>query len=205
MIRINLTGKKFCRLTAVKLIEEHGKRVHYECVCDCGNTTKSSAGNLRSGRALSCGCLRADRTREARRKHGMTGTVIYRVWRNMIERCGRPSNTHYASYGGRGISVCERWQEFANFFSDMGDCPAGMLIDRKDNDGNYCKDNCRWVTKTESANNKRNTVMVQFEGERLPVSEVAKRLGIKHKTLKYRLRRWPLLDAISRPVRPCGR
>jgi len=88
-------------------------------------------------------------------KHGMTGTPVYECWKNMRRRCYSPNTMQYADYGGRGIKVCVRWQKFENFLEDMGQPPKGLTLDRKDNDGDYTPDNCRWATRTEQKLNQR--------------------------------------------------
>lgn len=102
------------------------------------------------------GDIRADKP--VRRKHGLSYHPLHAVWLKMLDRCRRPSNPDYKNYGGRGISVCERWQSFPNFLADMGERPEGMTLERKDNDGDYCPSNCVWATRKQQRANQRRPV-----------------------------------------------
>lgn len=120
----------------------------------------------------------------------------------MIARCCNPKSQVYENYGGRGITVCERWLEsFENFFADMGVCPTGLSIDRIDNDGPYSPENCRWATDKEQGRNKRTCRFLEMNGERLPLSEWAERLGIPENTIRNRLRRgWSDERTLTEPI-----
>ena len=143
-------------------------RARWICSCDCGATTTVLGTHLRSGRTVSCGCYHREvargavlpgACRTAAYKHGHTkdrrGSRTWVVWSSMRQRCSNPKVRNYDRYGGRGISVCSRWQEFENFLSDMGEAPDGMTLDRIDPDGNYEPGNCRWVSPTVQARNTR--------------------------------------------------
>ncbi len=118
----------------------------YICQCDCGVTVELRSYDLKSGRRKSCGCTS--------RQHGKTGTPTNLIWQGIRSRCNNPNVRSYKNYGGRGISVCNRWDSFENFLEDMGERPSGMQIDRIDNNGNYEPANCRWVTNYENQQNK---------------------------------------------------
>lgn len=123
------------------------------------------------------------------RKHGLTGTRTYNTWINMRQRCQNPNNDRYADWGGRGIRVCDRWSSFENFLTDMGEAPAGMSIERIDNDGDYEPGNCRWATRAEQSRNTRRSRMVMHEGETMGVSDWSKRLGVSRACLRRRLKK----------------
>ena len=155
MRRLDLTGKRFGRLFVLSY--SHTVKPGYAywlCRCDCGTLRSVVACNLSRGITKSCGCLRASPL-----SHGHTSggrhTPTYRSWYAMIQRCTNPRNHKYRDYGGRGISVCKRWRSFENFLADMGERPAGLTLDRRDNDGSYEPGNCRWATSHEQARNKR--------------------------------------------------
>ena len=120
-------------------------------------------------------------------KHGMHGTATYISWRHMRHRCLSPKSNKWDYYGGRGITICERWSTFENFYLDMGERPKGKTLDRIDNDGNYCPENCKWSTAEEQVNNRRNTVILELNGKSMTIPQWAKHLGINKKTLATRM------------------
>ena len=133
----------------------------------------------------------------------MTETPIYSTWRSMLQRCCNPHLPEYKNYGGRGITVCAQWMTFEGFFSDMGARPSGLTLDRIDNNKNYEKTNCRWATRSEQLRNTRRTHYITFQDETHCLTEWAILLGIKPHTLAARIdHHWPLVRALSEPVRP---
>jgi hypothetical protein len=162
----DLTGHRYGLLTVVKHVGVSAAGALWRCKCDCGGEKIVRANSLRTARTRSCGCLNSARTRKGIAiKHGHTKkggycSPTYFSWRAMIARCCNPNHEHYASYGGRGIVVCDRWRDFENFLSDMGERLIGTTLDRIDNDGNYEPGNCRWATAKQQRNNRRKRRVV---------------------------------------------
>jgi hypothetical protein len=222
----DLTDVRFGRLLVTARDPEPYRRpdgkgvdARWQCLCDCGTAKTLRRSDLVSGRVVSCGCFRDQRTSERRRIHGGSRTPEYNIWQGMILRCTHPGSTSYPHYGGRGICVCERWLlSFANFIADMGPRPSPEhSIDRIDNDGGYwcgrpeCPDcrpagrgpNCRWATETEQQRNKSTNRWIEFRGERRTLQEWAEHLGIPRQRISYRLAiGWSVENAFSLD---CGR
>ena len=204
MRKLDLTGKRFGELTVCyESSERTGNAVVWTCKCDCGNITNVLAGNLVRGNTSSCGHLRVTRGIERKTTHGLTGTPEYMTWGSMLKRCTNPNDRGYHNYGGRGISVCDRWlSSFENFYADMGPRPSDLhSIDRRDNNGNYEPSNCYWATKDEQLNNKRTNYIVYYKDKRYTVSQLAKEFGIGYETLRKRLHSgWSVERAVETPV-----
>ena len=131
--------------------------VRWQCECDCGATRGVTSSNLIGGQSTSCGCWKDEKTVARSTIHGLVESGAYTSWRGMIERCHNENADKFSYYGGRGITVCQRWREsFKAFHDDMGDRPCGMTIDRIDPDGNYELRNCRWATWKQQSANKRS-------------------------------------------------
>lgn len=148
---VDITGKKFGYLTAKTYVGGS----YWACVCDCGNTANVTMYRMKSGNTTSCGCRKRSVLGISTTKHGMAGTRTHRIWKAMRSRCNNPNTPRHKDYGGRGIRVCKRWEEFKNFLSDMGECPDGMSIDRIDNDRGYSPSNCKWSTAKQQNSNQR--------------------------------------------------
>lgn len=154
---LRLVGEKFGRLSVVEKSHlRDGGKVMWVCVCDCGSTKVVRGTHLTLGKTTSCGCLRHENFLNRIKTHGMSGSRPYRIWRDMINRCHYEAYPGRHLYGGRGISVCERWRKsFEAFISDMGIPENHLSIDRINYDGNYEPGNCRWATAKEQAQNRR--------------------------------------------------
>jgi hypothetical protein len=179
-----LEQPRYGRLTILE--NAHGG---WLCRCDCGTTLTVKGPRLRSGAVVSCGCYHRERQVEVGTIHGMKGTPTYSTWVNMRQRCNNANNPDYVNYGGRGISVCERWQDFSAFLADMGVRPDGMSIERIDNHGNYVPGNCRWATKVEQSVNKRTNIPITRDGRTQTLKEWCAELGINYWTAHSRIRR----------------
>lgn len=214
----NIAGQVFGRLIAVKVADRRSgiREVCWQCVCDCGNTTIVRANHLVSNRTRSCGCLLREQRREQGRrfverltKHGCSPksgrTPAYRSWAAAKERCFNTKKHDYASYGGRGITMCARWRDsFANFLADMGERPPGTSLDRfPNNNGHYEPGNCRWATRSEQQRNKRpyrrrSSFRIHVDGAELialytsgvSVRGISKELGVSPSVVNRRLERY---------------
>lgn len=161
----NLTGQRFGRLTVIERAENKGKKAAWRAVCDCGKGVAVRGEVLTRGDTRSCGCLRREASRARRpplnERHGHSPKYgphsrEYNSWHSAKQRCGNEHNKRWKHYGGRGITMCERWREsFENFLADMGPRPAGKTLDRVNNNGNYEPGNCRWATTKEQRANQR--------------------------------------------------
>ena len=176
----------------------HGK--YWLCKCSCGNQKSILGYSLVSKKpTLSCGCLQ--RSGRNNMTHGMSNTPTYESFRAMHKRCSNPRDKEFKNYGGRGILVCTKWKTFSGFYEDMGNRPEGTSLDRIDVNGDYTKDNCRWATSVEQANNRRNTPMLIFDGEAKTVNDWSLISGIAKETILARLDRgWTIKRAIFEPL-----
>lgn len=181
-------GAKFGRLVVSSAGWLDGANYKVPVSCSCGKSLNVGLYNLRKGRTKSCGCLHAEELSKRRLQHGRSGSSSYLAWQAMLNRCRRTETQNYANYGGRGIRVCRRWLSFENFLLDMGERPFPRAqLDRKNNNGNYCKSNCRWVTPAENALNKRNSLKFRFRGRLEGIATIARVLGLSYHRLYGRL------------------
>ena len=197
----NLTGQKFGLLTAVARSENtNAGRAQWECTCECGNQVIVSAANLRAGNVKSCGCLRRNRLKT----HGEEGSRLNRIWKRMKTRCNNPNTKDYPNYGARGISVCKEWSEsFENFrdWAMTNGYQEHLTIERRDANGNYCPENCCWITKAEQSKNRRCLHYITANGEKHTIAEWERITGIQNQTIHKRIRDgWSEEAAVLTPV-----
>jgi hypothetical protein len=193
---LDLTGDRFGRLVVLRKSGNKTKwgEIYWLCRCDCGTEKEVLAGPLNLGRTKSCGCYNRYRSR----KHGMEGTPTYNAWSHMIARCSNPNTQQYERWGGRGITVCEEWKSFEAFYKDMGDMPKGRSLERIDNDGHYCKENCRWATRSEQNRNRSKSPKYEWNGEMRSLADLAEMHGMKWRRVYERMRKgWSLKDALT--------
>lgn len=197
----DLTGRRFGRLVVLERAEGPCKKhTYWKCLCDCGNITITAAQKLKSGSTKSCGCY----GRDTATKHGMWKHPLYKTWKNIKSRCNNQNMTAYCCYGGRGIKVCEEWQnDFMAFYSwaIANGYLEGLTIDRIDVNGNYEPSNCRWVTMREQSNNTRRNHLIEYKGETHTISEWARITKINVHTLSNRINRgWSIERALTEKV-----
>jgi hypothetical protein len=182
----NLHGLVFHELEVQAFVQLGKQGAVWTCKCQCGNLVNVYAGDLKTGNTKSCGCRRRRVTREKSLTHGQAAgknqanyTKIYKTWRSMLNRCHTASSSSYPDYGGRGITVCNEWRKsFEVFYKDMGEPPSNGSLERIDVNSGYSKANCKWILLSEQANNKRNTVHVLLNGEKMIQAEAARRLNL---------------------------
>ena len=200
----NLAGQRFGRLEVLRRAEndKHG-HAQWLCRCDCGGETTLLTNSLTSGKTRSCRCLLSETTGNRRRTHGQSNkTRTYRIWKGMISRCRNPNATSYKWYGAIGIGVCERWNSYENFLTDMGEAPEGMSLERDRPAEAYSKANCRWATALEQSRNTKANRKITAFGKTLCASEWAEITGIPAPTIYDRLNRgWTGEKAVSPSIR----
>jgi hypothetical protein len=200
--KLNLIAQPFEGLFV--LLRDEGSK--WRCLCECGNYVSVRTGSLMSRNSKSCGCRARAAVIERNFKHGHTGSNLYTVWKSMKSRCYNPKNKRYQDWGGRGIVVCDEWKENANAFcawAMANGYAEGFQIDRLDNDGPYSPSNCSWVTRIINSQNKRNSHFVEIDGQRLVLSEAARRFSIDISVVRRRLKLgWPIELTLKTPVRP---
>lgn len=203
---LELAGMRFGRLLVTERAENRttsgGKpRTAWICVCDCGNQIIATTSDLRAGDVRSCGCLQRDLQIKRATKHGGKGTRLYGIWKAMRRRCNDKSSGDYERYGGRGISVCDEWEnDFAEFrsWAINNGYDDNLTIDRVDTDGNYTPQNCRWVDMKTQCNNRSSNRNITYEGETHTIKEWSDITGISYSTLYMRLRNgWSIECALA--------
>jgi len=192
-------GQRFNLLTVIA-IHKTKHDTKWECRCECGSITTTAAYHVYGGKTTSCGCFWLKRIT----KHGMNRQAHkspeYQSWASMHSRVNNAGRKEFENYGGRGITVCARWDDFGKFYADMGPRPSPKhSIDRIDNNGNYEPGNCRWATSEEQNRNTRRNVWITYNEQTHCIAEWAKMLGITASVLRYRLRRWGVAESLTTP------
>lgn len=201
---VDLTGQRFGRLVVQERAENMGKSVYWRCLCDCGSTKDIPGRSLREGTSRSCGCLQRDivaNTGHSNATHKATKTRLYRIWAGMKARCNRESHPRFSDYGGRGITVCQEWSDSFEAFQSWAlehGYQDNLTIDREDNDGPYCPENCRFASVKRQANNRRSSRLIEHNGRSMTLAQWSAETGVLYATLWRRLRAgWPFEKAIQ--------
>ena len=202
----NMIGVRVGKLLVLEKLQKRkgaNKSIVYLCLCDCGETTEVITSHLASKKVQSCGCSHTDALLKRNTTHGMRYNGVYHVWNGMIQRCENPKAPNFKNYGGRGIKVCPEWHDPWTFLKDMGDRPSkDHSIERKNVNGNYCPENCCWTTLDVQANNKRNTRLLDYNGSKLTMSQLAKKYRLSYGMIWSRLRKGlSIKEAIETPPR----
>lgn len=200
----DITGLTFGVVTVLGPAEPDGRRARWRCRCLCGAEFLSVEGNLRQSSATKCWCSIREKTRARRITHDLTSSPEHRAWCNLRNRCKNPRNVSFPEYGGRGIFVDPRWDEFATFLLDMGLRPSRRhSIERRDNSGPYSATNCIWAIGEIQANNKRNNTLLTFQGRTQTLARWAREVGLEPDTLCARISKmgWTTEKALTTPPR----
>lgn len=192
---VNLIGSRYGRLLVIAFSGKRKNNRYWECQCDCGVVTVVAGGEICRGTVVSCGCLR----KEKATTHGMYKSSEFKIWQKMKSRCFNENHHGYKDYGGRGITVCNRWLKFENFLEDIGNRPSPRhSIDRIDVNGNYEPSNCKWSTLKEQARNKQNTFYIEIDNKKMCLSEFCEVYSLKRSTARWRIKNgWCLAKVIS--------
>ena len=206
----DLTGQRFGKLVVIKRAEDYivpntnKKEVQWLCQCDCGNKTIARGSQLRSGHTKSCGCYSIEKST----KHGQYKTRLYKIWLGMRSRCYNKNTANYYRYGGRGIKVCDEWNNSFESFMDWAlkngydeDGGRNCTINRIDNDGNYCPENCNFANSQEQANNRSTNTKITVNGEKITIAQASRKYNISAPAMYVRKRSgWDDEDIINTPL-----
>lgn len=206
----NSIGMKFGKLTIIGVSHKNGSGKNYaKCKCECGNIIDVLPNSLFNNQSKSCGCSKSNNsilannksTSSGNYKDGRTKHLLYGTWHQMINRCENPKSKHYDRYGGRGIKVCDEWHDFWSFVKwseSVGGRPNGYTIDRIDNDGNYCPENCRWADWETQTSNKSSNRYITYNGKTQTIQQWSIDAGLNEQTLTNRINRgWSIERALT--------
>lgn len=191
----DIAGLTFHRLTAVRFdhVDER-RRANWLFRCVCGTEVVAPATMVRYGHNKSCGCMLRENQARGTLRHGRSQSACWKAWLRMRKRCEQPSSQRYPNYGGRGITVCERWSVFENFYADMGDPPPGYTLERRDVNASYSPENCLWIEPADQYRNKTNTLRVSLHGVEVAFCDLVSLSGLNYATAYARLKSygWPV-------------
>jgi hypothetical protein len=196
-------GDRYGRLTIIKEVEKKGDKRQVLCKCDCGIEIIARFTNIRFGTTNSCGCYKIEQGIKTNVTHGDSGSRLYSIWHSMKQRCNNKNSKHYMDYGGRGIFVCDEWNEFIPFRKWALENGYGdkLTIDRKNVNGNYEPSNCRWLTIQEQQNNKRDNVNIIYKGSTHTMKEWSDILNIKYSLIEKRIKMgWSIEKTFETPL-----
>ena len=191
----DLTGKRFGKLVVVGLDDKGTRKTYWVCQCDCGNIKSVRSDSLQCGAIKSCGCLKKEQDKinlTANHSHKQSGTRIYYIWQGIKNRCGNPNDARYMRYGGRGIKVCEEWKNSFETFWEWAlnsGYKDNLTIDRINNDGDYCPDNCRWADAATQCNNRESNVKIKIGNTTKTLLEWCKIFDVDYSTVHARYER----------------
>lgn len=212
MPKENLLNQRFGRLVVVEELPKQKRNPFWKCKCDCGNYSCCTSGNLKSGKIVSCGCLKLEKLLQRSTTHNQRHTHLYEVWKGIRQRCKNPKRKGYHNYGGRGITICEEWDKsfqafydwsYANGYSteNQKNEKLKLTIDRIDNNGNYEPSNCRWVDRKTQASNMRTTKLITINGETKCLAEWFRNYNISSWTYYTRIKYgWTIEEALTKPI-----
>lgn len=200
----NLIGQRFGRLVVIGLDDRNSKKTYWVCQCDCGGIKSARSDCLLCGAVKSCGCMKKEQDKKnltANHSHKQSGTRLYRIWQGIKKRCNDVHDARYDRYGGRGISICDEWeQNFKNFFewAMHNGYDETLTIDRIDNNGDYCPDNCRWSTQKEQSNNRSTTIRITIGNATKSLKEWCSIFEIEYGTIiaRYHSGKYTSIDEL---------
>lgn len=210
-VKEDLIGKQFGRLTVIGRDEDHiypsgKKRAKWICECNCKehNIISVLQTGLMNGHTNSCGCLRKENTSNMFKKTGHSETHLYYIWCGIKARCQNPNNKSYHNYGGRGIKVCEEWDDYLNFekWALSHGYKDGLSIERINVNGDYSPDNCEWITMKDQQYNKQDTMYVDYNGEHIKLYDLCKKLDLRYGLIRNRITKYgfTIEEAINLPL-----
>ena len=201
----DFTNRRFGKLVVIRERPDLKKSYNrfVECLCDCGNSKVIRLDFLKNGHTQSCGCLQKELTKKRSLRHDLSSVPEYGIWKNIKQRCYNSKNNNYHYYGSSGVTMCAEWRDsFEAFYHDMGPRPSlDHTVDRKDGTQGYSKDNCRWATRKEQANNIASNVFYNYNGRTQNLGDWCVELGLNFSTVYSRIRRGWCFEEVIRTIK----